>query len=52
MVTVYKRVLLANATALGVLLQVMEFLQIASAVLAERGTGLPVIISANDRDVA
>ena len=52
MVTVYKRVLLANATALGVLLQVMEFLQIASTVLAERGTGLPVIISANDRDVA
>ena len=51
-VTVYKRVSLANATALGVLLQVMEFLQIASAVLAERGIGLPGIISANDRDVA
>ncbi len=51
-VTVYKRVSLANATAPGVFRQMMEFLQIASAVLAKRGIGLPGVISADDRDVA
>ena len=51
-VTVYKRVSLANATALGVFRQMMEFSQIASAVLAKRGIGLPGVISADDRDVA
>ena len=51
-VTVYKRVSLANATAPGVFRQMMEFLQIASAVLAKRGIGLPGAISADDRDVA
>ena len=51
-VTVYKRVSLANATAPGVFRQMMEFSQIASAVLAKRGIGLPFVISADDRDVA
>ena len=51
-VTVYKRVSLANATAQGVFRQMMEFSQIASAVLAKRGIGLPGVISADDRDVA
>ena len=51
-VTVYKRVSLANATAPGVFRQMMEFSQIASAVLAKRGIGLPGVISADDRDVA
>ena len=51
-VTVYKRVSLANATAPGVFRQMMEFLQIASAVLAKRGIGLPGVISADDHDVA
>ena len=51
-VTVYKRVSLANATAPGVFRQMMEFLQIASAVLAKRGIGLPGVISADDRNVA
>ena len=52
MVTVYKRVSLANATAPGVFRQMMEFSQIASAVLAKRGIGLPGVISADNRDVA
>ena len=52
MVTVYKRVWMANSTAPGVFWQMMEFSQIASAVLAKRGTGLPGVISADDRDVA
>ena len=47
--TVYKRVSLANATAPGVFRQMMEFSQIASAVLAKRGIGLPGVISADDR---
>ena len=51
-VTVYKRVSLANATAPGVFRQMMEFSQIASAVLAKRGIGLPFVISADDRDIA
>ena len=51
-VTVYKRVSLANATAPGIFWQRMEFSQIASAVLAKRGIGLPGVISADDRDVA
>ena len=51
-VTVYKRVSLANATAPGIFRQMMEFSQIASAVLAKRGIGLPGVISADDRDVA
>ena len=51
-VTVYKRVSMANATAPGVFRQMMEFSQIASAVLAKRGIGLPGVISADDRDVA
>ena len=51
-VTVYKRVSLANATAQGVFRQMMEFSQIASAVLAKRGIGLPGVISADGRDVA
>ena len=51
-VTVYKRVSMANATALGVFRQMMEFSQIALAVLAKRGIGLPGVISAYDRDVA
>ena len=51
-VTVYKRVSLANATAPGVFRQMMEFSQIASAVLAKRGVGLPGVIPADDRDVA
>ena len=51
-VTVYKRVLLANATAPGVFRQMMEFSQIASAVLAKRGIGLPGVISTDDRDIA
>ncbi len=51
-VTAYKRVSLASATAPGVFRQMMEFLQIASAVLAKRGIGLPGVISADDRDVA
>ena len=51
-VTVYKRVSLANATAPGVFRQMMEFSQIASAVLAKRGIGLPSVISVDDRDVA
>ena len=51
-VTVHKRVSLANATALGIFRQMMEFSQIASAVLAKRGIGLPGVISADDRDVA
>ena len=51
-VTVYKRVSLVNATAPGVFRQMMEFSQIASAVLAKRGIGLPGVISADDRDVA
>ena len=51
-VTVYKRVSLANATAPGVFRQMMEFSQIASAVLAKRGIGLPGVIPADDRDVA
>ena len=51
-VTVYKRVSLANATAAGVFRQMMEFSQIASAVLAKRGIGLPGVIPAADRDVA
>ena len=51
-VTVYKRVSMANATAPSVFRQMMEFSQIASAVLAKRGIGLPGVISADDRDVA
>ena len=51
-VTVYKRVSLANATVPGVFRQMMEFSQIALAVLAKRGIGLPGEISADDRDVA
>ena len=51
-VTVYKRASLANATAPGVSRQMMEFSQIASAVMAKRGIGLPGVISADDRDVA
>ena len=51
-VTVYKRVSLANATAPGVFRQMMEFSQIASAVLAKRGIGLPGVIPADDRDMA
>ena len=51
-VTVYKRVSMVNATAPGVFRQMMEFSQIASAVLAKRGIGLPGVISADDRDVA
>ena len=51
-VMVYKRVSMANATAPSVLRQMKEFSQIASAVLAKRGTGLPGVISADDRDVA
>ena len=51
-VTVYKRVSMANATAPSVFWQMMEFSQIASAVLAKRGIGLPGVISADDRDVA
>ena len=51
-VTVYKRVPLANAAPPGVCRQMMEFSQIASAVLAKRGIGLPGVISADDRDVA
>ena len=51
-VTVYKRVSMANATAAGVFRQMMEFSQIASAVLAKRGIGLPGVIPADDRDVA
>ena len=51
-VTVYKRVSLANATAPGVFRQMMEFSQIALAVRAQRGIGLPGGISAYDRDVA
>ena len=51
-VTVYKRVSMANATAPGVFRQMMEFSQIASAVLAKRGMSLPGVISADDRDVA
>ena len=51
-VTVYKRVSMANATAPCVFRQMMEFLQIASAVLTKRGIGLPAVISADDRDVA
>ena len=51
-VTVYKRVSLANETAPGVFRQMMEFSQIASAVLAKRGIGLPGVIPADDRDVA
>ena len=50
-VTVYKRVSLANATAPGVFRQMMEFSQIASAVLAKRGIGLFGVILAEDRDV-
>ena len=45
-VTVYKRMSMANATAPGVFRQMMEFSQIASAVLAKRGIGLPGVISA------
>ena len=51
-VTVCKRVSLANATAPGVFRQTIEFSQIASAVLAKRGIGLPCVISADDRDFA
>ena len=51
-VTVYKRVSLANATAPGIFRQMMEFSQIASAVPAKRGIGLPGVISADDRVVA
>ena len=51
-VKVYKRVSLANATAPGVFRQMMEFSQIASAVLAKRGIGLPGVIPADDRDMA
>ncbi len=51
-VTVYKRVSLANVTAPGVFRQMMEFSQIASAVLAKRGIGLPGVIPADDRDMA
>ena len=51
-VTVSKRVSLANATAAGVFRQMMEFSQIASAVLAKRGIGLPGGSPADDRDVA
>ena len=51
-VSVCKRVSMANATAPGVFRQMMEFLQIASAVLTKRGIGLPGVISADDRDVA
>ena len=51
-VTVYKRVSMANSTAPGVFRQMMEFSQIASAVLAKRGIGLPGVISADDRDFA
>ena len=51
-VTVYKRVSMVNATAPGVFRQMMEFSQIALAVLAKRGIGLPGVISADDRDVA
>ncbi len=51
-VTVYKRVSMANATAPSVFWQMKEFSQIASAVLAKRGAGLPGVISADDRDVA
>jgi hypothetical protein len=43
---------MANATAPGVFRQMMEFSQIASAVLAKRGIGLPSVISVDDRDVA
>ena len=43
---------MANATALGIFRQIMEFSQIASVVLAKRGIGLPGVISADDRDVA
>ena len=51
-VTVYKRVSLANATAPGVFRQMMEFSQIASAVLAKRRIGPPGVISADESDVA
>ncbi len=51
-VTVYERVSMANAMAPGVFRQMMEFSQIASAVLAKRGIGLPGVIFADDRDVA
>ena len=51
-VTVYKRVSLANATAPGVFWQMMEFSQIASAVLAKRGIGLPGVIFPDDHHVA
>ena len=51
-VKVYKRVSMTNATAPGVFQQLMEFSQIASAVLTKRGIGLPGVISADDREVA
>ncbi len=51
-VTVYKRVSLANAKAPGVFRRMMEFSQIASAVLAKRGIGLPGVIPADDCDMA
>ncbi|MGC6453366.1 MAG: hypothetical protein ACON31_05620 [Candidatus Puniceispirillaceae bacterium] len=51
-VTIYRRVRLVDATPAGIFRQMMEFSQLAAALLAKRGIGLPGVIPADDRDVA
>jgi hypothetical protein len=51
-VTIYRRVRLVDATPAGIFRQMMEFSQLAAALLANRGVGLPGVMPSHDRDIA